>query len=80
MTYWAYQCRKPYTQAPTLLILDEWEAQKTDTLMDIYRLECCTTSVLVPAGCTTLVQLFLYSMHLLKEKLMTSPLNICKNI
>ena len=44
MTYWAYQCRKPHTQAPTLLILDEWEAQKTDTMMDIYRLECCTTS------------------------------------
>ena len=56
MSYWAHHCWKPHIEAPTLLILDEHKAQKTDQLIDIYRLECRTTPVLVPAGCTSLVQ------------------------
>ena len=56
MTYWARHCWKPHIEAPTFLILDEHKAQKTDALMDIHRLKCRTTPVLVPAGCTSLVQ------------------------
>ena len=56
MTYWARHCWKPHIEAPTFLILDEHKAQKTDALMDIHRLKCRTTPVLVPAGCMSLVQ------------------------
>ena len=55
-TYFAHHCWKPHVEAPTLLILDEHKAQETDALMDIYRLECRTTPVLVPDECTSLVQ------------------------
>lgn len=60
MHYWVSNMWRrplaPEAQKPKLLIADVHRAQKTPTIMNKLKRECKTEVVLVPPGCTSLVQ------------------------
>ena len=60
MNYWVSNMwRRPFApeaQKPKLLIADVHKAQKTPAIVDKLKRECKTEVVLVPPGCTSLVQ------------------------
>ena len=47
---------KPHVEGPTMLCLDQHKAQKTPSIEGLISSECNTTAVLIPPGCTILVQ------------------------
>jgi len=57
MKYWIQHMWKPWTcnGSPSLLVADVHRAQKTDTILSMFR-QCDTTTALIPPGCTSLVQ------------------------
>ena len=61
MNYWVsnmWRCPlAPEAQKPKLLIADLHKAQKTPAIVDKLKRECKTEVVLVPPGCTSLIQL-----------------------
>ena len=55
MERWIRTSWKPYVKEEILLVLDLHKAQKTDRIKQLLG-ECHTTTVFVPAGCTSIVQ------------------------
>ena len=53
---WVRHHWKPHVEGPTVLLLDQCKAQKTPSIESLLSSECNTTSVLIPPGCTSLVQ------------------------
>ena len=47
---------KPHVEGPKMLCLDQHKAQKTPSIEGLLSSECNTTAVLIPPGCTILVQ------------------------
>ena len=47
---------KPHVEGPTMLCLDQHKAQNTPSIEGLLSSECNTTAVLIPPGCTSLVQ------------------------
>ena len=56
MIRWVKHQWKPRVEGPTILCLDQHKAQKTLSIEDLLSSECNTTAVLIPPGCTSLVQ------------------------
>ena len=56
MTDWVRNFWKPNVHGEMLLTLDQHKAQKTPSVISKLKDECNTTTVLIPPGCTSLVQ------------------------
>ena len=56
MTDWVCNFWKPNVCGQMLLTLDQHKAQKTPSVLSKLNDECNTATVLIPAGCTSLVQ------------------------
>ena len=57
MTQWVRCHWNPHVEGLTMLLLDQHKVQKTPTIEGLLFSECNTTTVLIPPGCTSLVQL-----------------------
>ena len=55
MIQWVRHHWKPRVEGPTMLLLDQHKAQKTPSIESLLSSEC-NTAVLIPPGCTSLVQ------------------------
>ena len=56
MIRWVKHQWKPCIEGPTMLCLDQHKAQKTPSIEGLLSSECETTAILIPPGCTSLVQ------------------------